>query len=223
MVFAALMTNSLQIDKSPSWLSENTINKVAAKIESRLEWSIQRINGKFYKSLPEFESAHGYAGSPILAFYRSATKEIHFGPGVTKLNFEATFAHELAHAVVAQKFQSHLPKWLEEGLANWASDKNEVDWSELAKLFPRMDPKSAAHPFTAQEAGETRARYTVSLAALQFLKKQCPSFRELLNLSLKSNLEDFLASYCKIQDLKTEFWKFVDRRAKLARPTQEKK
>ena len=125
------------------------------------------------------------------------------------------YAHELAHAVVAQKYKTHLPKWLEEGLANWTADKNEVNWLELSKLFPRMDPREAAHPFLASEITQTQARYTVSLAALQFLKKKCPSFRELLNLSLNKDLESFMNSYCKIKDLKTDFWAYVDRKVKL--------
>jgi hypothetical protein len=213
-LLAALLTNAMEVDSSPRWLTEAMVTRAAAKVESRLEWSLHRVKGIFYKTPEEFQKIHGHPGAPILAFYRQQTKDIHFGPLVTKENFESTFAHELAHVVVAQKYKDHLPKWLEEGLANSTADKNDVDWVAVSKIFPRMDPRQAAHPFSASEFADVQNRYLISLAALQFLKKECPSFRELLNLGLKSNLETYLPTYCKIQDLNAQFWSFVDRKVK---------
>jgi hypothetical protein len=210
----ALMTNSLKIENPPSWVKESIIQKVAARIESKLEWSPRRVNAYFYNSEQTFSDAHGFHGSPILAFYRRQTTDLHFGPRVDKNNFEMVLTHEMSHAVIAQKYKDHLPKWLEEGLANWTAKNDTVPWKDLAKLQPRMDPREAAHPFQASEFQFTEARYMVSLAAVHFLKKECPSLRELLNLSLKSNLEKFLPTYCQIKNLKEEFWAFVDKRVK---------
>ncbi len=211
---AALITNSLEIQNPPNWLKTNAINRVAARIENKLEWSPKRISARFYATENAFVAAHGYPQSPILAFYRSSTKEIHFGPRVTVENIEKVLAHEMAHAVLAQKYSTRLPKWLEEGLANWAAKNDGVKWRVLAQSKNRLDPRSIHHPIKAADFTDTQLQYQVSMAFVHFLQRKCPSFRELLNLSLKSKLEAFLPTYCGIHDAQKEFWAFVDRQSR---------
>ncbi len=211
----SVTTNSVIIDNAPAWVSEYSVQSVVDRIESRLEWSIHRTRATFYADQALFISKfNGRAAPDILAFTKRNDLSIHLGPRIKKENFAGVFGHELAHVILFQKYKDAIPPWLTEGLCNSVAGNEKISYVWLAAQEPRFDISTLAHPYDKQNKNRADLHYRASLAVVKMLEKKCPDFRELLNLSLKSKLADFLPTYCNISDLNTTFWIFVDSEAK---------
>ena len=212
---ATITTNSIVVENAPSWMTEYQVQSIVDHVEYRLEWSIRRIKATFYTDQSVFISKfNGRAAPDILAFTKSSDQTIHIGPRVNKANFKAVFAHEVSHVVLFQKYKNAIPPWLTEGLCNSVAGNEKVSYAWIAKQKPRFDVSTLAHPYDKQSKNRADLHYRASLAVLKMLEKKCPDFKELLNLSLKSTLADFLPTYCNIPNLNTTFWSWIDAEAK---------
>ncbi|MEO5666513.1 MAG: hypothetical protein ABIR96_00495 [Bdellovibrionota bacterium] len=210
-----ITTNSVVIENAPSWLTDSKIQDIVDRVEMYLEWSIHRTKATFYSDQAQFIAKfNGRAASDILAFTKRNDLTIHLGPLVTKETFEGVFAHELSHVILFQKYKDAIPPWLTEGLCNSVGGIVKVNYVWLASQKERVDVTTLQHPYDKQNKNRADLHYRASLAVVKMLQKKCPDFKELLNLSLKSKLADYLPTYCGIEDLNGTFWKFVDSEAK---------
>jgi hypothetical protein len=212
VAFAAIITtNAFLMQNAPNWVSEPRLVKVQNRIEQKLEWSTRRVTVTFYTSPAEFQNKLGLSDGSILAFTKKSDQSIHIGPSVNSKNFDEVLGHELTHVILSQKYKSHIPAWLEEGLANWAAGVNALDkvWLRSQKLPTVL---ALAHPLKSQSTQDMRLKYMSSLALVKFLERKCPSMRELLNLSLKGKLEDHIPTFCQIKNLQSDFETFVSKR-----------
>jgi hypothetical protein len=114
--------------------------------------------------------------------------------------------------VVAQKYKSSIPKWLEEGLANHLSRNGSVDYKSLAKQPLPADINELAHPFKGN-ASLIGHRYMASQALAEMLDKKC-NLEELIRLSFKRQMETYIANTCEINDLNAAFRDWVTKKAK---------
>jgi predicted SprT family Zn-dependent metalloprotease len=208
-----VITNSAIFHNPPSWFSKYRAEKTMTRVEKTLEWSTRRIDVHWYKDQKKFTDAMKQKPSNILAFARRQDHSVHIGPKVTLKNFETVLAHELAHVIIFQKYKDRIPLWLEEGLANSVAENVQIDFKWLNQQ-KRIPLKAMSHPLSATSADEINYKYMGSLAAIEMLKERCPNFRELLNLSLKQNLETFIPTYCKIPNLDTALWEWINRKQK---------
>lgn len=214
-----IRTNSVTIRNAPSWLTQSRVQSVVDHVERKLEWSIRRVNATYYKNAKQMiKNFNGRAAPEIVAFTKRADNSIHFGPKVNKSNFDLYFGHELAHVVIFQKYKKSIPPWLNEGLCNSVAGYKKVKFDWLSKQRPRIDITKLHHPYEISNKGRADLHYAASLAAVKMLEKKCPSFRELLNLSLRSNVNDYIKTYCKIKDVNATFWSWIDRQAWSKRP-----
>lgn len=204
-----ILTNAARLRNAPKWLNESKVTGVVSRIEQKLEWSTRRVDATFYTDQAAFTQALGTAVGPVLAFTRRSDQSMHFGPDVNAQNFALVFGHELVHVITFQKYKGHVPKWLEEGLANKIAGSVKVDYRALAE-HPQVPVYSFAHPLSASSREEMNFYYMASLAFVNMLEKKCPSFREVLNLSLKDNLEKSLQTYCQLPaDPTATFWTWL--------------
>jgi len=206
---AEFSTNAARFVNPPKWLTAYKANAVVAKIEKRLEWSTRRVDVTYYSSEDAFEKALGISKSAVVAFARRSDQSIHLGPKVKEDNFTSVFGHELAHVIVFQKFKMAIPKWLEEGLANRVAENIIIDYNWLAKQS-RLNVSKLGHPLDAKSEVTLNFHYMAALGVVHMLESKCTSLRELLNLSLRSTLEDAVPTFCKIPDINSAFWKWVD-------------
>lgn len=214
----SIQTNSVNIENAPNWLSEYAVQSIVDKVEYKLEWSIRRTTASFYRDQSVFISKfNGRAASDIVAFTKRKDNTIHLGPRVTKDNFAMIFGHELAHVVLFQKYKDSIPPWLTEGLCNSIAGVDKIDYAWLAAQTPRIDVSRLEHPYDKKRQNRADVHYRASLAVVKMLQKKCPDFKELLNLSLKSKLADFLPTYCNIPNLNSTFWTWVDSEARKQR------
>lgn len=205
-----IFTNNVKIPSPPSWLSPSRVETVTGKIQNVLEWDIHRVTVTFYSDQAAFQAVHGF-GPAVIAYSRPSDNTIHIGPKVGKDNFDNVFGHELAHVVVAQKYKSAIPKWIEEGLANYVS-KTKLDYAWLAKEPPR-DVTTLTHPFKGQV--DYKYHYAASTAVMEMIASKC-SLSDLLQLSVGKKLETYLDTYCNIPDVNAEFRKWIESKRKLA-------
>lgn len=215
LIALLIATNNVHIPAAPGWLKESRVEKVTRKIERTLEWDIRKVNVVFHSTEDSFSKAHGLkaVNARIMAVSKKSENAIHLGPGVDSGNFDGVFGHELAHVVMYQKYKDAIPKWLEEGLANFASRPSAVDYAWLASQA-QPDIKSMGHPF-GETAAEISAKYhyMASTAAIEMIASRCP-IHDLLQLSVGAKLESYLATFCEISDLNAEFSKWVQKKAK---------
>ncbi len=211
-LFAVVFSNAVNFTSPPSWLTNSLVEGTVHKIEGQLEWSTRRVTATFYRDPATYAQALGKTvPGALMAFTRRSDQSMHFGPLVTAQNFKVVFGHELAHVITFQKYAGKIPLWLEEGLANYSAGHENIDWPWLAKQKP-LPVKSLSHPLTAAHADAVKFQYVASLGVLLMLKEKCPSYRELLNLSLRKNLEEAISSYCGIKDLNSTFWAYVKKK-----------
>jgi phage terminase large subunit-like protein len=168
----------------------------------------------------EFLKAHGFDSS-VVAFSLKTDNSVHLGPAVTSENFDTLFGHELVHIILYQKYKGAVPKWLEEGLANYLSNNRrgslwKVDYSWLATQPPR-DVLTLGHPFKGAVQGNARFHYQASHALMEMIASHC-TVTDLLQLSVSKKLESYLPTLCEISDVNAEFRKWVARKAKAAGP-----
>jgi len=205
-----LVTNSAVFHSPPDWLNSGIAQSAIDRIEQKLEWSVRKIQVYFYSDHKKLEAAFGYSAPTILAFMKRSDQSIHLGPKLNAKNFKVIFGHELGHVIITQKYKNSIPGWIEEGLVNKIAGYTKIDYNFLKKFTPRGPVNQLTHPFDAKTLDEVNFKYQAALASINMLEKKCPSFRELINLSLKKNLETFIPTYCKIPDLNKAFWKWID-------------
>lgn len=203
-----IQTNEFEIPQAPVWLKQARVEKVTARIQHKLEWSIRKIQVVWYKTQDEFQKAHN-CGAFALAVTKVANNniKIHIGPLVTDHNFDEVFGHELVHVILAQKYKMAIPRWLEEGLANHLANFKKVDYKWLAKQPPLDDIKQLAHP-TRGSKNEISYLYKASQAFAEMLNKKC-DLDNLLRLSVERKMEDYMKTYCEIHDLNKAFREWV--------------
>ncbi len=171
----SIQTNSAKIQQIPDsfkkWLTQSRVQRVIDRVESLLQWDIRRINVTYLGSPQEFAQGHGLTGADtdtIVAVALPKDGSILLGPKVNESNFDAVFAHELTHVVVLQKYKSAVPKWIEEGLANYVGKKGKADYAWLAGETS-IDPRELTHPFVenrivVQSGSKARFHYELATA-----------------------------------------------------------
>lgn len=206
-VFAAeLLTNSTHFSDAPKWLSSTRVNKTAEAVENFMEWSVRRAEVVWYKDQKSFEAAHS-SGPYALAVTIKAQNKILLGPGVNEQNFDRIFGHELVHVVSGQKYKDAIPKWLEEGVANFISKNGKIDYPGLAKRPLPEDIRQLGHPMSGTQDA-ILFRYMVSQALTEMIASKC-DFRNLLRLSVQRKMEDYLANICRITDINASFKQWI--------------
>jgi len=205
-----IKTNHVRMANVPDWLGESQVQSITDRVQRFLEWDIRRIDVKWYGSQSKFQAEHGF-GKAVLAFARRKDSSVHIGPRVTQKNFSGVFAHELAHVVVYQKYKRAIPKWLDEGLANFTANRGDVDYSWLAQQ-KIQNIQSMTHPFKGIKGEGWKLHYVISTAAMEFIASKC-DINDLLQLSVGRTLEAYLSTFCEIRDLNGEFIKWVKQRA----------
>jgi hypothetical protein len=213
-------------EHAPVWLRTTLVDRVVERIQSKLEWDIRKINLVWHTDPQEFRRAHGFDDS-VLAFSRKSDNSVHLGPRVTETNFESVFGHELVHVILFQKYKGAVPKWLEEGLANYLSNHKPplvngkvaydsshwtVDYTWLAAQ-PPLDVLTLKHPFSAIATNGARYHYQASQALVEMIASHCP-LDQLLQLSVGKKLESYLSTFCGIDDVNADFRKWVAKKSK---------
>lgn len=206
-----LLTNATHHADAPKWVTKGRIDRIVDHIQMILEWDIHRAEVIWYTDQKKFEKVHDM-GSTVLAFSRKSNNTIYVGPRVTEKNFDQVFGHELVHIISFQKYKEAIPKWLEEGLANYLSKMGKVDYKWLAsKPFPD-DVRSLTHPFNGSD-DHIRYHYVASQALTEMIAGKC-DLRNLLRLSVGTKMDGYLDTYCNIKDINATFKKWVESHAK---------
>lgn len=199
-------TNAVEMPNAPDWVTVNRVDKVVEHIQMILEWDIRRIKALWYMDQAAFEKVHGM-GRTVVAVSMRSQNTVHLGPRVNSSNFDQVFTHELVHVISYQKYKDAIPKWLEEGLANYLGKVGKVDYDKLAAHpFPK-DVRELTHPFAGSEEG-IHYTYMASQALAEMIAKKC-DLQNLLRLSVGAKMESYLDTYCEIHDLNAEFKKWV--------------
>ncbi len=203
---AELQTNSTYSADVPSWVTKNRIDKVTDKIQMFLEWDIHRVTVIWYKNQTAFEKAHGL-GPSVLAVSRKNDNTVLVGPKIQSDNFDAVFGHELVHVISYQKYKDAIPKWLEEGLANYISKGSTVDYKYLTAHPIPADVTQLTHPFGGTD-DNIRYHYMASQALAEMIAAKC-DLKNLLRLSVGRKMESYLDTYCQIPDLNAAYQKWL--------------
>ncbi|HEX7673979.1 MAG TPA: hypothetical protein VF412_07405 [Bdellovibrio sp.] len=208
---AELQTNSTYSADSPKWVTKGRIDKTTERIQSFMEWDIHRVTLTWYSSQEKFEQAHKL-GPSVLAVSRKGDNTVLLGPRVNADNFDRIFGHELVHVISYQKYKEAIPKWLEEGLANFVAKNGAVDYKWLAnRPFPK-DVRELTHPFNGNQ--ETlRYHYEASQALAEMISAKC-DLRNLLRLSVGQKMESYLDTYCNIKDLNSSYQQWIKNKSK---------
>ncbi len=208
---AEIETNSVHMANAPTWIKRNRVEKVIERIQTKLEWSIRRVEVFWYSDQRAFEAAHTL-GPLALAVSRQKDNTIHLGPKINNAEFDAVFGHELVHIILYQKYKEAIPRWFEEGLANHLAKPGRVNYKWLVgRPFP-PDVRQLSHPF-AGTLERSRYHYVASQALAEMIAAQC-DLTNLLRLSVGKSIEDYLGTYCEIRDLNAAFRSWVAKRAK---------
>jgi hypothetical protein len=210
--------NQVTVDTPPVWIKAARIQRVVDRLENKLEWDIRKIRVVFYADQAALLKEFGVSDAPISAFARKTDQSVHLGPKVDPQNFDAIFGHELSHVISYQKYKEAIPRWLEEGLANLVSKNGKPDYVWLASQNPLPHVQAMGHPFkavtTGQEAiGSIRLHYEASHALADLLATRC-GLHDLLQLSMGSSVEKYIATLCGIADLDKALRDWVGRKAK---------
>lgn len=205
-----IQTNAVNMPKAPEWLTRIRVEKVTDRMQTKLEWTIRKIEVRWYTDKESFQRSHSL-GPGVDAVTNKSTGIVHIGPDVTSADFDAVFGHELVHVILSQKYKSAIPPWIEEGLANHLAERNKVDYAWLVKQPFPADVRKLVHPFSAT-INSPRYHYQASHALAQMIAKKC-DMENLLRLSVGRNMDDYLGTYCEIKDLNAEFKKWVQRNA----------
>lgn len=203
-----IVTNNVKVLDAPSWLTASRVEKVTARIQNILEWDIIRVTVRWYTDQAAFERVHGF-GPAVIAYSRPSDNSVHMGPRVNAENFDRYFGHELTHVIVAQKYKQAIPKWLDEGLANYVG-KIDVDYAWLVTQ-PAHDVTTLAHPFNG--AIDFRYHYAASTAVMEMIASKC-SLKDLLQLSVGAKLETYLDTYCGIPNVNATFREWLAAKGK---------
>ncbi len=207
-----ILTNATTMTNAPDWLTATRVEKVTDHILNKLEWTIHRVSVRWYYTDADFQQAHSM-GPYIMAVTISKGDEIvvHLGPKVNQSNFDQTFGHELVHVIVGQKYKSSIPKWFEEGLANHYSSADKVNYKMLSSQPLPADVRLLAHPVRGSQI-EIDYRYKASQAIAEMLDKKC-DLENLIRISVERKMEDYIKTYCEINDLNLAFRDWVKKKA----------
>lgn len=203
-------TNAVHMINAPSWLKLTRVEKVTDRIQTKLEWTIRKIQVKWYDA-PESYALVNKLNPAVVAFARQNDNSIHIGPEVKDANFDQIFGHELVHIITYQKYKDAIPKWLDEGLANYLSKSGPVKYKWLSEQKLPDDVTKMGHPFKGSTV-DFRVNYAVSQALIEMIASKC-DLSQLIQLSVERHLEDYLKSYCEIDDLNAAFKKWVKKKA----------
>lgn len=199
-----LRTNEFLVYNAPRWMKRVKLEKLSDSIQTKLEWSTRRVPIFYHQDQAHFNKAHNLGVGPVAVTIKSPQKtEIHLSPQVTKHNYQRVIGHELVHVIFYQKYRGAIPRWLEEGFANHLSRKTKVNYKWLKKQRLPKDVTSLDHPFK-NGTMIPRVHYQVSQALVEMLKKKC-DLDNLLRLSVKRKMENYIASYCNIKDVNKAF------------------
>ncbi len=199
-----MRTNAVIIEGAPDWLKSPRVERVTGRIQHKLEWSTRRVKVQWFTTKSSFENAHNLGPSAAaVTKYTNGEATILIGPSVTTDNFDKLFGHELVHVIVYQKYKSAIPKWFEEGLANHLSKTEPVNYKWLAAQPAIKDFHELAHPQSGSVSGIVY-RYKASQAFAEMLDKKC-KLDNLIRLSVERKMEDYIKTYCKIDDLNKAF------------------
>ena len=203
-------TNSVYMANAPNWLTRPRAEKVIDRIQTAMEWSIRKVQVHWYTDQDAFQRAHGLGPSMIAAALRK-DNSIHLGPRITSQNFDQIFGHELVHVISYQKYKDAIPRWLEEGLANYLAKNGKVDYAWLAKQEFPDDVRTLTHPARGS-ANEIHLRYVTAQALAEMIAKKC-DLTNLMRLSVERKMDDYLKTYCEIPDLNAAYQKWVKSKA----------
>jgi hypothetical protein len=204
-----LATETVFFENAPDWLTEQQVEKAARPIESYLQWDKLRLKAVYYRNQNEFESLH-HQGPSVKAFFRRSDRTVHIGPGVTAENFIPIFSHEWVHAIFFLKYHGAIPLWLEEGFANYLAKLGFVDYRWLSTQ-PFVDVQKLVHPM--QDVSGLKFHYQTATALVEMIASKC-SLPDLLQLSVKRKLENYLKTYCEIADVNASYRQWVAEKAK---------
>jgi hypothetical protein len=209
-----LVTNEALFANAPSWLTRTQVQQAVQKIQKTMEWDIRQVKVTWYYDQKAFQDFHGFDES-VLAVTNKPENKIYLGPRVNTEHFGPVFGHELVHIVLFQKFHDAVPKWLEEGLANYVAHQGTVDYVWLASQ-PSIDVHALIHPFQKVPAiGSDGARYhySTSTALIEMIASQC-SLVDLLQLSVGEKLENYLNTFCGVHDINADLKEWIQRKNK---------
>ncbi len=202
---AELLTNCAHFTDAPKWLTLSRVNKAAEPIENFMEWSTRRVKVTWYNDQTSFEKAHGLGPAAMAVTFKNENKII-LGPKVTEQNFNQVFGHELVHVISGQKYKDAIPRWLEEGIANFLSKNGKVNYPALLK-FELSDVSDLAHPMRGS-ADQIHLRYQASQALAEMLSAKC-DFRNLMRLSVQRKMQDYLKNICRVPDVNVAYQKWI--------------
>lgn len=200
-------TNALKISDAPSWLRRPRVEKVIDRMQTKLEWTIRKIQVLWYHDMNSFLKAHRL-GPGVQAVANKSENRIHIGPQVDEKDFDSVFGHELVHIILGQKYKDAIPAWLEEGLANHLAKHGKVDYAWLAQQPFPDDVRKLGHPFVNPIVRNPHYHYQASQGLAEMIAKKC-DLENLLRLSVGRKMEDYLETYCEIKDLNSDFKKWV--------------
>ncbi len=201
-------TNELRMHQAPQWLNRIAVEKVTNKIQRKLEWKIRRIDVFWHATADSFSKAQSLGSRPTAVTVKAADKAtIHMGPTTTQENFKRVLGHELVHVIFFQKYKGAIPSWLEEGFANHLSRPEAVDYRWLVQQKRPQDVTLMEHPFRDSEVS-IKTHYKVSQALVEMLDNKC-NLENLIRLSVRKKMTDYIATYCEIKDINVAFNKWL--------------
>ncbi len=208
----SLRTNSLSVQNAPAWLQERRLEKLTDAVERLLEWQIRRVTVRFYDDAVAFTRENKLGSDAVVAFTRKQDGTVCIGPRVKQDEFEGVLTHELTHVIVYQKYKMAVPDWLEEGLANFISQKvarqlggkgrGVIDYPWLARQTAD-NATALGHPLGEGKDNtleRVRYRYAASTALMEMIAARCDVF-DLLQLALGRRMEPYLKNTCGLTDL----------------------
>lgn len=208
---APIELNQLTMENPPAWLKPALVKKAVDRAERVLEWDIRKIRVFWHPNAAEFENLHHF-GPTVLAITRPQDQSVHLGPRITATNFEWVFGHELAHVIVLQKYKAAIPRWLEEGLANYVGRATQaIDYAWLARQ-PYRPVEGLVHAFSGT-ADAARYHYQASAAAIELIRSKC-ELPELLQLSVGKDLRAYLKTLCEIPDFDVALKAYIQRKSR---------
>lgn len=203
-----IQSNSFVMPGAPDWMMRNRAEKIVDRMQTQLEWTVHKVEVLWYKDQVEFEKTHKM-GPYARAVTHKTLNIIRLGPKITNQNFDQIFGHELVHVIAYQKYKEGIPRWLEEGLANYLSKNGKVDYALLKKKQMTGSVFDLAHPMSGTW-DDIYFKYQASQALAEMISKKC-DLTNLLRLSVGRNMEDYLKTYCEIPDLNEAYKKWVER------------
>ncbi len=201
-----LLTNCAHFNEAPKWLNSSRVNRIADSVTRIMEWDIRRVEVVWYQNQRDFEAAHSMGPLPMAVTQRTQNR-ILLGPKVIDSTFDRVFGHELVHITSEQKYKDAIPKWLEEGVANYVAQFSKIDYVKLNKRPLPNDVTKMTHMMSGTQE-DVFNNYALSQALTEMIASHC-DFRNLLRLSVQRKMEDYLENICHIPDINIAFKKRV--------------